>query len=76
MVNEAAAKYINLKKPVGEIIKWNNRNFLVTGLIKDMVMESPKPLEPSFKRISNICKHLLPYGLPNFVVLSSAMIFL
>ncbi len=41
VVNEAAANYMNMKKPVGEIIKWEDRTFRVVGLIKDMVMESP-----------------------------------
>lgn len=41
VVNEAAAKYMNMKKPVGEIVKWHHRTFIVVGLIKDMVMESP-----------------------------------
>ena len=41
VVNEAAANYMNMKNPVGEIIKWDDRTFRVMGLIKDMVMESP-----------------------------------
>ncbi len=35
------AKYMNLKNPVGSTIKFNNQNFKVIGVIKDMVMESP-----------------------------------
>jgi len=47
VVNEAAAKYMGLKNPVGETIhwksKWNNidKDYRIIGVIKDMVMESP-----------------------------------
>jgi putative ABC transport system permease protein len=41
IVNEAAAKYMNMKNPVGEIVKWEHITFRVVGLVKDMVMESP-----------------------------------
>jgi ABC-type antimicrobial peptide transport system permease subunit len=41
VVNEAAVKYMELKNPVGEIIKWGNYPFRIIGVIKDMVMESP-----------------------------------
>jgi len=41
VVNEAAANYMNMKNPVGEIVKWNHMTFRVVGMIKDMIMESP-----------------------------------
>jgi putative ABC transport system permease protein len=41
VLNEASVKYMNLKDPVGAIVKWNNQNFKVIGVIKDMIMESP-----------------------------------
>ena len=41
VLNEASVKYMNLKNPVGATIKFNNQNFKVIGVIKDMVMESP-----------------------------------
>ena len=47
VINEAAAKYMSLKNPVGETIhwksKWNgvDKDFRIIGVIKDMVMESP-----------------------------------
>jgi putative ABC transport system permease protein len=54
VVNEAAAKYMALKKPVGEIVHWTNRaynvdkDFTIVGVIKDMVMESPfTPVRPA-----------------------------
>jgi len=41
VVNEAAAKYMNMKKPIGEIIRWGGQPFRIVGLIKDMVSGSP-----------------------------------
>jgi putative ABC transport system permease protein len=43
ILNEAAAKYIGLKNPIGEIIthEYLKESWKVIGVIKDMVMESP-----------------------------------
>jgi putative ABC transport system permease protein len=41
VINETAAKYMGLKNPVGEIVKWDGTPFKVIGVIKDMVVESP-----------------------------------
>ncbi|MEO6328928.1 MAG: FtsX-like permease family protein [Ginsengibacter sp.] len=41
VINEAAAKYMDFKKPVGEIIKWDDYRFKIIGVIKNMLMESP-----------------------------------
>lgn len=46
IANESAIKFMNLKKPVGENIKWF-KNFKIIGVVKDMVMESPyRPVQP------------------------------
>jgi putative ABC transport system permease protein len=48
ILNEAAAKIIGFKNPVGETIKFNEANMQVIGVIKDLVMESPySPIKPS-----------------------------
>ena len=41
ILNEASVKFMGLKKPIGETIKWDNKNYKVIGVIKNMVMESP-----------------------------------
>jgi len=41
IINEAAAKYMDLKNPLGETIKWSGTRFTIIGVVKDMVMESP-----------------------------------
>jgi putative ABC transport system permease protein len=53
LINEAAAKYMELENPVGETISWKwgkePLNFTILGVVRDMVMESPyKPVEPGF----------------------------
>jgi ABC-type antimicrobial peptide transport system permease subunit len=48
ILNEAALKYMGLKHPVGQVIRWNGKPFTVVGVIKDMVKDSPyKPVGQS-----------------------------
>jgi len=49
ILNEAAVEFTGLKKPVGQVIHWRNRDNLIVGVVKNMIMESPyKPAEPTF----------------------------
>jgi ABC-type antimicrobial peptide transport system permease subunit len=41
IINESAARYMGLQNPVGEIIRWDNRDWTILGVVKDMVVESP-----------------------------------
>ena len=45
VINEAAVKFMNIKKPLGTVVRWGDdehgRNYVITGVIKDMLMESP-----------------------------------
>lgn len=41
ILNEAAVKYMGLRKPVGETVRMTNTNYTVIGVVKDMVMNSP-----------------------------------
>jgi hypothetical protein len=48
ILNESAVRLTGLLHPVGEIIKWNGKDRKVTGVVKDMVMESPyEPVKPT-----------------------------
>jgi putative ABC transport system permease protein len=48
VINETAVKFMGLKNPVGEIIKWDGQPFTVIGVVKDMVSESPyEPVRPT-----------------------------
>jgi putative ABC transport system permease protein len=53
VMNESAAKFMGLKNPVGEIIKWDGNPYTVIGVIRDMVVESPyEPVRPSLFHLS------------------------
>ena len=54
VINEAAAKFMGIKNPVGQVIHWKNgpwhmdKDFVILGVIKDMVMDSPfEQVEPT-----------------------------
>ncbi|MEJ7678094.1 MAG: FtsX-like permease family protein [Segetibacter sp.] len=53
ILNESAEKLIGLPNPVGEKIPWSDQVYTVTGVVKDMVMESPyKRVQPSIFLLS------------------------
>jgi ABC-type antimicrobial peptide transport system permease subunit len=41
LLNEAAVKVTGFKDPIGQIIKRDNHNLVVVGVIKDFIIESP-----------------------------------
>ncbi len=48
ILNESAVKYMDLKKPVGETIKWGSHDFKIIGVINDLIVESPyEPIKPT-----------------------------
>ncbi len=48
ILNESAAKVMGFQNAVGEIIKYNNKNFTVIAVVNDMVTQSPyEPMQPS-----------------------------
>jgi ABC-type antimicrobial peptide transport system permease subunit len=49
ILNESAVKQVGMKQDiVGQTIQFNDKNYLVIGVIKDMIMESPyKPVTPT-----------------------------
>jgi putative ABC transport system permease protein len=49
MINETAAKLMNLKNPVGTIIKWGDQPYTIVGVYKDFVRGSPyEKVPPAF----------------------------
>lgn len=54
IINEAAAKYINLENPVDQSIEWYNGDHRIIGVIKDMIMESPfRSVKPTIYAIDD-----------------------
>ncbi len=54
ILNKAAVDYMQIKNPVGKIVRWTNRawnvdqDFKIVGVIEDMVMNSPfEPVKPA-----------------------------
>lgn len=48
VLNESAVKYMGLKNPIGQVISWNDKNYIILGVTKDMVVESPyEPIKPT-----------------------------
>jgi len=48
ILNESAASIMGFTNPIGEVIKYDNKNYNVVGVVKDMVTQSPyEPLQPS-----------------------------
>jgi putative ABC transport system permease protein len=41
ILNESAVKLTGIKNPIGKIMHWNGKDHVITGVVKDMIMESP-----------------------------------
>lgn len=62
IINEAAAKIVNFKEPIGETIIFNSKPLRITGVVKDMIMESPyAPAQPIV--------YILNYGWTNEIII-------
>ncbi|WP_336517737.1 ABC transporter permease [Pollutibacter soli] len=58
LINEAAVKFMNIKDPVGKIVRWGNGPdadvFTIVGVVKDMVMSSPyEPVKQAVYILTN-----------------------
>ncbi len=64
LINEAAIHFMNIKDPIGKIIRWGDEadatKFTIVGIVKDMIMSSP--YEPVKQAI-----YLLDYENVNFI---------
>ncbi len=49
LVNESAVRHMKLKNPIGQILKTDDRDWHIVGVIKDFILQSPyRPLDPMF----------------------------
>jgi putative ABC transport system permease protein len=47
LLNEEAVKVAGFKNPIGEIVKYDGRQYTVIGVVKDMIVQSPyEPMQP------------------------------
>ena len=58
VINESAARFMGLDHPIGETVRWKSKwlgfdkEFVIIGVIKDMVMQSPyEPVKPTLFRL-------------------------
>ena len=52
VINETAAKYMGLQKPVGELLRKDGKDYKIIGVVKDVIAESPyKPVRPTLTSI-------------------------
>jgi ABC-type antimicrobial peptide transport system permease subunit len=52
IINEAAAKFLGFEKPVGKILKWEDRPFTIIGVVNDIMQESPfYPVRPTLYHV-------------------------
>jgi len=48
ILNQSAAKAMGFKNPIGEVVRWEKKNYTVVGVIKDVIMQSPYfPVQPT-----------------------------
>jgi len=74
ILNESAVKITGLKNPIGKKMKWANKEHIVTGVIKDMVMESPfKPTIPTIFHMSPDWVNLITVKIKSGVSLRDAL---
>jgi len=54
ILNESAIRFMGLKDPVGQLIKWWNNSLIIIGVVKDLVMQSPySQVRPTVFYLSN-----------------------
>ena len=74
ILNEAAAKLVGFKHPVGQVIKWHNKDHIILGVINNMVMESPyASVEPTFFMLNNLKIHVITIRIKQDIPVSEAL---
>ena len=53
IMNESAVEFMGIEDPLGKIIRWNDENFTIIGVVEDMLVQSPyKPVRASLFHLS------------------------
>ncbi len=54
IINQAAVEFMDIEDPIGKTVTWNDRDYEIVGVAKDMLMRSPyKPVEQTIYLIDN-----------------------
>ncbi|MEP1095790.1 MAG: ABC transporter permease [Cyclobacteriaceae bacterium] len=52
IINETAVTYMGLSEPIGKTVRWQNKDFKIIAVIKDVLIESPfRPIRPTIYTI-------------------------
>ncbi len=60
ILNQAAVKAMGFRNPIGEVVRWDKKDFTVVGVIRDLIMQSP------YRSIQPMIFYVLPES-GNFV---------
>ena len=64
IINESAARYMKLRNPVGEVVRWGkNGLFTIVGVVGDMISESPYQHIPPMIFFLNAYRHFAGFTL-------------
>lgn len=74
IINETAARYMQMENPVGETLYEGDIPFTIIGVVKDMLVESPyQPIRPYFYHLATERGNLINIRLNPSVSLESSM---
>jgi ABC-type antimicrobial peptide transport system permease subunit len=74
ILNEAAVKLTGLKNITGKIIKWNDKPYMVVGVVKDMVMQSPyEPIQPTIFKMDPEWANVVTVRIKPTLTMSTAL---
>jgi ABC-type antimicrobial peptide transport system permease subunit len=74
ILNESAVKIAGLKDPIGKKMKWLKKDHIITGVVKDMVMESPfKPTVPTIFHLEPDWARLITVKVKSGIVFQEAL---
>ncbi|AOW19882.1 ABC transporter permease [Urechidicola croceus] len=74
ILNESAVTFMNLKDPIGKIIRWNNNPYTIIGVVEDMLVQSPyKPVRASLFHLSNVEENLFTIKLNPAISVKESM---
>jgi putative ABC transport system permease protein len=55
IINEAAAKFLGFKEPLGKVLRWNKRPYTIIAVVNDIMQESPfYPVRPTLYHLDDM----------------------
>ena len=74
VINEEAVAYMGLEHPVGELVRWLNKDYRIIGVVRNMITQSPyDPVKQSIFFLQNSRTRLLTLKLNPAITTSDAL---